>query len=206
MTAPLRLGFLASHGGSGMRAVLEAARAGVLNAEGVVLISNNEKAEAHNVAAAFGVPSVTLSAKRAGGEAALDAAIAEALSASGAELVVLSGYMRLIGPETLKRFPRRMLNIHPALLPKFGGQGMYGDFVHEAVLAAGETVSGASVHLIDDQYDHGRVLAQRAVPVMPGDDLASLRARVRAAEGPLYVQALADILAGAIDLDAGRRA
>lgn len=198
---PLYIAFLASHGGSGMRAVLEAGEAGLLPAEGVLMISNNEKAEAHTVAAGFGVPSVTLNAKRAGGEEALDIAIADALSRAGADLVVLSGYMRLIGPETLKRFPRRILNIHPALLPKFGGKGMYGDFVHAAVLAAGEKSSGASVHLVDDQYDHGKVLAQREVPVLPTDDLDALRARVRAAEGPLYVEALRGIVAGAINLD-----
>jgi phosphoribosylglycinamide formyltransferase-1 len=109
--------------------------------------------------------------------------------------------MRMIGPETLKRFPRRMLNIHPALLPKFGGQGMYGDLVHEAVLAANEQVSGATVHLVDDQYDHGEVVMRREAPVLPGDDLAALRERVRAIEGPLYVEALAAIASGAIELD-----
>ncbi len=199
---PLRLGFLASHGGSGMRAVLQAVEAGALSAEGVLMISNNAKAEAHDAAAAHGVPSITLNAKRAGGEEALDAAMADALSRAGAALIVMSGYMRLVGPETLKRYPRRVLNIHPALLPKFGGQGMYGDFVHEAVLAAGEKVSGASVHLVDDVYDHGRVLAQREVAVEPDDDLAALRARVRAAEGPLYVETLQAIAAGVIDLNA----
>jgi phosphoribosylglycinamide formyltransferase-1 len=199
--APLQIGFLASHGGSGMRAVLEAAGAGKLAAEGVLMISNNEKAEAHRVAADFGVPSITLNGKHAGGDEELDLAIADALSRAGAELIVLSGYMRLIGPETLKRFPRRILNIHPALLPKFGGQGMYGDLVHEAVLAANEDVSGATVHLVDDQYDHGQVLLRREVPVLPEDDLAALRARVRAVEGPLYVETLAAIASGAISLD-----
>jgi phosphoribosylglycinamide formyltransferase-1 len=183
-----------------MRAILEAAEAGRLPAEGVLMISNNEKAEAHRVAAAFGVPSITLNTKRAGGHDELDTAIADALSRAGAELVVLSGYMRLIGPETLKRFPRRMLNIHPALLPKFGGQGMYGDLVHEAVLAANEHVSGATVHLVDDQYDHGAVVMRREVPVLPGDDLPALRDRVRAVEGALYVETLAAIASGAIEL------
>jgi phosphoribosylglycinamide formyltransferase-1 len=201
MRTPLQIGFLASHGGSGMRAVLAAAEAGKLPAEGVLMISNNEKAEAHRVAAEFGVPSITLNARRAGSEEAADIAIADALSRAGAELVVLSGYMRMIGPEMLKRFPRRVLNIHPALLPKFGGKGMYGDLVHEAVLAAREAVSGATVHLVDDQYDHGEVLMRREVPVLPGDDLAALRARVRAVEGPLYVEAIAAIASGAIRLD-----
>jgi phosphoribosylglycinamide formyltransferase-1 len=203
MDRPLRIGFLASHGGSGMRAVLEAARDGALDARGVVMISNNEKAEAHAVAAAFGVPSVVLNAKRAGDEAALDSKIAAALENAGAELVVLSGYMRLLGRLTVHRYRNRILNIHPALLPDFGGKGLYGDNVHHAVIAAGVSESGASVHLVDEFYDHGRVLAQARTPVAPGETMESLRARVRALEGPLYVTTLREIAAGTIDLDAG---
>lgn len=199
----MRLGFLASHGGSGMRAILEAARAGSLDARGVLMISNNPKAEAHAVASSLDVPSLTLNAKRCGDEQAVDAAIAEALVKADAELVVLSGYMRRIGPKTLAALPGRIINIHPALLPAFGGQGMYGDFVHSAVLAAGARESGASVHLVDDEYDHGRVLAQARCTVEPGDTLETLRARVRALEGPLYVATVGAILAGAIHLPAG---
>lgn len=199
----MRLGFLASHGGSGMRVILEAARAGSLDARGVLMISNNANAEAHGVAASFDVPSTTLNAKRCGDEQAVDAAIAEALTKAGAELVVLSGYMRRIGPKTLAALPGRIINIHPALLPAFGGQGMYGDFVHSAVLAAGVRESGASVHLVDGEYDHGRVLAQARCAVEPGDTLETLRARVRALEGPLYVATVGAILSGVIDLSAG---
>lgn len=202
MDRPLRIGFLASHGGSGMRAVLEAARDGALDARGVVMISNNEKAEAHEVAAAFGVPSVVLNAKRAGDETALDGQIAAALQNAGAELIVLSGYMRLLGPLTVRRYANRILNIHPALLPAFGGKGLYGDNVHHAVIAAGVRESGASVHLVDELYDHGRVLAQARTPVGPDDTMESLRARVRALEGPLYVETIRAIAAGAIDLNA----
>jgi phosphoribosylglycinamide formyltransferase 1 len=199
----LQLGFLASHGGSGMRAILDAAREGKLDVRGRLLISNNANAEAHDVAASFGVPSVVLNTKRSGGEEALDQAIAAALRRSGAELIVLSGYMRLIGPATLAAFPGRIINIHPALLPAFGGQGMYGDHVHRAVLAAGARESGASVHVVDAEYDHGEVLAQASCPVSPTDDLDSLRARVRALEGPLYVAALQAIARRAAGLATG---
>lgn len=202
MDRPLRIGFLASHGGSGMRAVLEAARDGALDARGVVMISNNEKAEAHSVAEAFGVPSVVLNAKRVGDESMLDAQIAAALKNAGAELVVLSGYMRLLGPLTVRGYANRILNIHPALLPAFGGKGLYGDNVHHAVIAAGVGESGASVHLVDELYDHGRVLAQARTQVTPGDTMESLRARVRALEGPLYVETIRAIAAGEIDLNA----
>jgi phosphoribosylglycinamide formyltransferase 1 len=202
MRRPLQIGFLASHGASGMRAVLEAARDGALDARGVVMISNNEKAEAHGVAATFGVPSLVLNAKRAGDESALDGQIAAALKNAGAELVVLSGYMRLLGPLTVRRYANRIVNIHPALLPAFGGRGLYGDSVHHAVIAAGVGESGASVHLVDELYDHGRVLAQARTAVESGDTMETLRARVRALEGPLYVATLTAIAAGAIDLDA----
>jgi phosphoribosylglycinamide formyltransferase-1 len=201
MRTPLQLGFLASHGASGMRAILEAIAAGALEAQGRVLISNNEHAAAHEVAAQFGMPHLVLNAKRCGGEAALDQAICAALVQHGAELVVLSGYMRLLGPQTLARYKRRILNIHPALLPRFGGKGMYGDHVHRAVLAAGERLSGASVHLVDEQYDHGPVLRRREAPVEPGDTVDTLRARVQALEGALYVDTLRAIAGGEIDLD-----
>lgn len=194
----MKIGFLASHGGSGMAAILEAASKGELPVQGVLMISNNENAGAHAVAAHYGVPSMVLNAKRAGGEDKLDLAIAAALDVAGAELVVLSGYMRLIGPVMIERFGNRILNIHPALLPQFGGKGMYGDRVHEAVLAAGESESGASVHLVDSEYDHGRVLAQAVAPVLPGDTMETLRARVRALEGPLYVATLRALTSGAL--------
>lgn len=202
MKKPLRIGFLASHGGSGMRAVLEAAHGRALEARGVVMISNNEKAEAHAVAAAFGVPSVVLNVKRAGDETKLDVQIAAALAEADADLVVLSGYMRLLGPVTVRRYANRILNIHPALLPAFGGKGLYGDNVHHAVITAGATESGASVHLVDEFYDHGRVLAQARTPVTGEDTMESLRSRVRALEGPLYVETIRAIAAGEIDLDA----
>lgn len=115
---------------------------------------------------------------------------ATACRAPGAEWVVLSGYLRPVGPQTLRAFAGRVLNVHPALLPAFGGTGMYGDRVHQSVLAAGMGESGATVHLVDEVYDHGPVLAQRRVPVLPGDGLAELRARVMTAEAEVLIEAL----------------
>ena len=109
---------------------------------------------------------------------------------SGAEIVVLAGYMRKIGPRTLRAFHGRILNTHPALLPKFGGQGMYGLHVHRAVLAAGDAVTGASVHWVDADYDTGDVIAQREVAVEPGDTPETLAARVQTAERALLVDVL----------------
>jgi phosphoribosylglycinamide formyltransferase-1 len=202
----LTIGFLASHGGSGMRAILEAIRGGELKARPAIAISNNVGAGAHEVAAAYGVASLVLNAKLLGDEATLDRAIAATLADHGVELIILSGYMRKLGPVALARFRNRILNVHPALLPSFGGQGMYGDRVHAAVLAARAPVSGASVHLVDADYDHGPVIARLETPVAPDDTIETLRARVQSAEQALFVRVVGDIAAGRIDLDAAAAA
>jgi phosphoribosylglycinamide formyltransferase-1 len=131
-----------------------------------------------------------------------DARLAEALSASGANLVILSGYLRKLGPRTLEAFQGRVLNIHPALLPDFGGQGMYGRRVHEAVLAAGVPFTGATVHLVDEAYDHGPVVAQQRLPVHAGETAESLEARVMAAEPKLFVETLQRIADGSLSFEA----
>ena len=196
----MRLGFLASHSGSSMRAILAAIDAGTLSASPAVVISNNGDSSALAYAQGRDIPAYHISAKLCGDEAASDRAIADALTEAGTEIVILSGYMRKLGPETLNRFRNRILNIHPALLPKFGGQGMYGARVHEAVVAAGERESGATIHLVDEFYDHGPVLAQARVPVGPGDTAQDVEAKVRAVEPGLYVETLVAILAGRIRL------
>jgi folate-dependent phosphoribosylglycinamide formyltransferase PurN len=106
------------------------------------------------------------------------------------DVVLLAGYLKLVPPEVVRRYDGRMLNIHPALLPKFGGKGMYGMRVHRAVLAAGEAVSGATVHLVDEEYDRGAVVAQRRVPVLAGDTPEALAARVLEVEHRLYPAAV----------------
>jgi phosphoribosylglycinamide formyltransferase-1 len=192
----LQLGFLASHGGSAMRAVLEAIRDGTLDAEARLVISNNEAAPALDAARAFGVPALHLSQRRLGPGADLDRVIAERLAGAGVEWVVLSGYMRKLGPETLRRFRERIINVHPALLPRHGGRGFYGSRVHAAVIAAGDATSGATVHLVDEEYDRGAILAQREIPVFPGETAETLEQRVRAIEPPLVVETLRRIASG----------
>jgi len=194
----MRLGFLASNNGSSLRAVVAAIEAGELEAEAALVVSNRRAAPAldfardHGVAALF-IPTL------ADPEAA-DARLARALGEAGVEWVILSGYLRKLGPLTLAAHAGRVLNIHPALLPRHGGQGMYGRRVHEAVLAAGDTVSGASVHLVDGEYDHGAVIAQAEVPVLAGDTAESLERRVMAAEPGLFVHTLQRIVAGSLRL------
>ncbi len=199
---PLKLGFLASHGGSGMRAVLAAIAAGDLNAEARILIGNNRGCAAIAAAEAGGLAWRHISIATEGAPEAADRAIAEALAGAGAELIVLSGYMRKLGPETLRRFSGRVLNIHPALLPRHGGQGLYGRRVHEAVRASGDVVTGATVHLVDGDYDTGPVIAQVSAPVAPGDTVDDIEARVRALEPGLLVDTLRRIARGELTLPA----
>ena len=170
----MKISFIASHGGSSAKHIISAMKQKVLTAELGVVITNNSDSESE------------------------DRAIMNALLEAQTDLVVLSGYMKKIGPHTLTRFNNHILNIHPALLPKHGGQGLYGDRVHEAVLKSGDKVSGASVHLINDHYDEGPVLKQSHVPVYPDDTVASLRARVQATEGDLYLETLKNIIEGTL--------
>ena len=124
------------------------------------------------------------------------------MKSHGVEVVALAGYMKKLGPRTLGAYRNRVLNVHPALLPKFGGWGMYGDRVHAAVLASGDRVSGVSVHLVDEEYDRGPVISQVEVPVLPDDTPETLAARVLAQEHTLYPKTLQRIASGEIDLSA----
>ncbi len=194
----MRLAFLASNNGSSFRAIVAAIAAGDLAATPCLVVSNRKAAPAldfareHRIAAQF----IPTTADPDGA----DCRLADALRAAGADLVILSGYLRKLGPQTLNAYAGRVLNIHPALLPKYGGQGMYGRRVHEAVVAAGEPESGATVHLVDEFYDHGAVIAQVRVPVRPEDTAADVERRVMAAEPDLFVQTLQKVVTGRITL------
>jgi phosphoribosylglycinamide formyltransferase-1 len=114
--------------------------------------------------------------------------------------VILSGYLRKLGPAILAAFDGRILNVHPALLPKFGGKGMYGARVHEAVLAQGETQTGATIHLVDAEYDHGRTIAQSRIAIEPGDGVQEIQAKVMKAESSLFVETVRRIADGELKL------
>jgi phosphoribosylglycinamide formyltransferase-1 len=197
---PLKIGVLASHGGSNMQAIIDAIEAGRLAARIVLVISNNSSSGAIERAGRHGLPRKHISGATHAGEGAEDEAIRDALIAAGADVVVLAGYMKRIGPATLAAFGGRILNIHPALLPRHGGPGMYGIKPHEAALAAGDTESGATVHVIDAEYDRGPILRQDRVPIQPGDTPQTLQQRVLAVEHEIYAAVLADIVAGRIVL------
>jgi len=179
-----------------MRAIVDALAAGRLAGSARIVISNNADSPALIYARERKIRAHHISATSVGGDEAADAAICKALQAAGAEWLILSGYLRKLGPLTLRQFERRILNIHPALLPKFGGKGMFGRHIHEAVLASGDTVSGITIHLVDDEYDHGAIVAQREVPVLAGDTVETLQQRVMAAEPQFFVETLQALAAG----------
>ena len=184
-----------------MQAIIDACLQGRLHAEVRVVIGNNSRSGALARARAHGIPTAHLSGITHPNETDLDRAIMETLDGHRVDVVALAGYMKRMGPLVLSRFRGRLLNTHPALLPKLGGQGMYGDRVHEAVLATRDKVSGATVHLVEGDYDTGPVLSQVKVPVLEGDTLETLRDRVQAAERKHYVQALHRIAKGEIKLE-----
>jgi phosphoribosylglycinamide formyltransferase-1 len=186
----LRIGVLASHHGTTLQAILDACDAGTLTARVVSVISNNSQSGAAQRAHRHAVPFAHLSSHTHPAPEALDQAICDTLVQHNADIVVLAGYMKKLGPRTLKQFEGRILNTHPALLPKFGGQGMYGSRVHEAVLAAGESTTGVSIHVVDAGYDTGPVVAQCEVPVHANDTVESLAERVQTRERAFLVETL----------------
>ena len=193
----MRLGVLVSGRGSNLEAVLEAVRDGRLrDVEPVIVVSNRPAVRALEVAMRHGVPSVVLPRSAFGSAAARDAAIAEHLVAARAQVALLAGYDRVLSGAYFDRFPGRTLNIHPALLPAHAGRGMVGLAVHASVLASGDRESGVSIHVVTPELDAGPIIAQRRVPVLPGDTAEALAARVLAEEHRCLVETLGGLAAG----------
>ena len=181
-----KIGVMASGGGSNFKAIIDRIGAGDLDAQCKFLITNNGGCGAVNLAKEYGIPVHHISGKTHPDQAAFEAAMLDVLDKYDVDLLILAGYMKALPLCMLKRMPNRILNIHPSLLPKFGGKGFWGHHVHEAVLAAHETESGPTVHLVSEEIDRGRILAQTKVPVMPDDDADTLAARVLVQEHALY--------------------
>ena len=194
----LYLGFLASHGGSNMQAIIDACNNGKLDAKPCCVISNNSDSLALQRAIKEGIPNYHVSSVKYPNPIELDRAIADRFTENGVDTIVLAGYMKKLGSSVIQKFKGRILNIHPALLPKYGGKGMYGNFVHEAVIKAGEKFSGPTVHLVDEFYDKGRILGQKKVPVLPNDTIETLSARVLEQEHLLFPEVLQKIALGEI--------
>lgn len=181
-----KIGVMASGGGSNFKAIIERIGEGDLEAQCKFLITNNAGCGAVHHAEEYGIPVHHISGKTHPDPEAYNAAMLEVLNKYDVDLLILAGYMKALPLCMLKRLPNRILNIHPSLLPKFGGKGFWGHHVHEAVLAAHETESGLTVHLVSEEIDRGRILAQTKVPVMPDDDADTLAARVLVQEHALY--------------------
>lgn len=185
----MKISFLASHGGSSAKAIIAAIRSKQLSGFEIgILITNNKTTAIYQWCIDNNIEVLHISAKT--NPENEDAAICAALELVDTDIIVLSGYMKKIGLQTLQAFNNKVLNIHPSLLPKHGGHKMYGDFVHAAVLKAGDKVSGASVQIINEVYDAGPVLLQKQVSVLEGDTVETLGKRVRAEEVELYINAL----------------
>jgi phosphoribosylglycinamide formyltransferase-1 len=198
---PWRIAVFASGNGTNLQALIDACTNGEINGKVVAVISNQRYALSLTRAKDSGIETLVFESDKFSTRTALARAMTEALQQHDIQLICLAGFMIKIEGSLLRAFPNRIINIHPALLPAFGGKGMYGRKVHEAVLASKEKTSGATVHLVDELYDHGPILAQSSVPVEPDDTPDSLAARIHPVEHKLYVQVVRDICSGKINLD-----
>jgi formyltetrahydrofolate-dependent phosphoribosylglycinamide formyltransferase len=191
-----RIAVLASGGGSNLQAILAHFDALGASAPGAVAFVASDRASAGALAKARVRSIEALHLPAAGPADALE----RALDAHGIDLVVLAGYLRLVPSGVVRRWRGRLVNIHPALLPSFGGHGMYGHHVHDAVIASGARVSGATVHFVDEHFDRGPIIAQWPVPVPAGDTAAALAARVLAVEHRIYPWCVAALARGDVRL------
>lgn len=185
-----------------MQSIIDACKSGDIDAVPAVVISNNSSSGAIKRAKTEGIAHYHLSTKTHPDASELDAAMLDALMKHHTDLIILAGYMKKISPAIIRKYSGRILNIHPALLPKHGGEGMYGINVHTAVIAAGDKESGASVHLVDEEYDRGNVLGQIRVPVLENDTPETLAARVLEKEHIIYPDTIKRIASGEITLPA----
>ena len=185
--------FLASGRGSNFRAVFDRVLDGTLKVRVAFLVTNNSQSQALTRAVVHGIATMHLSGRTHPDPDDLDTAMTGVLQTSDPDWILLAGYMKRLGPRTLAAFRNKILNTHPALLPRHGGKGFYGRHVHQAVLEAGDTESGATVHLVDGEYDSGPILSQVRVPVKSIDIAQTLEERVQVAERKLIVATLAEL-------------
>lgn len=191
----LQLAIFVSGRGSNFRAILNAIDTGMLDARVRLLVSSSMDAPALDLARSRAIPCHV-----AAGDDASETALLNALARENVDFIALCGYLKLVPPGVVQAFSGRMINIHPALLPAFGGKGMYGRRVHEAVLASGARISGATVHLVSEEYDKGPIVLQAHVEVLDEDTPESLAARVLEVEHRILPEALALFAASRIQI------
>ena len=199
-----RVAAFCSHGGSNFAAIADAAARGEVPLEMAVMVHNNARAGAREKAEARGIPAEWVPRSRFADEEAYARRLLEILEAYRVDIVALAGFMQLMPRAVVQRRAGWITNIHPALLPLFGGRGFYGHAVHEAVFAAGMQVSGPTVHLVDDEYDHGIILAQSAVSIADCRSPEEIAARVLVEEHKLYPRALGLLAQGRLRIEGGR--
>lgn len=183
----VRMAILASGSGSNAQVLMEHFR-GRSEVEVALVGCDQPKAHVLDRAWAMNVPTFLFNGKEL-----KEGAVQRELEGQGIGLVVLAGFLRLLPPGLVRAWPEAIVNIHPSLLPKYGGQGMYGARVHQAVIAAGERESGITIHLVNERYDEGRILAQVSCPVLPGDDAGRLAERIHALEHAHYPRVVEDL-------------
>jgi phosphoribosylglycinamide formyltransferase-1 len=186
----MNLGILASHRGTNFQAIINACRQGQLSASVTVAISNNSNATALTRAKNANIPALHLSGKTHPEPEQLDAAILEALKAHNVDLVVTVGYLKKLGKKTLAHYQNRVVNIHPSLLPAYGGKGMYGQKIHAAVLQNKDAETGITIHYLDEEYDTGDIIAQVRIPVSESDTITTLEEKILLNEHPFLIATL----------------
>lgn len=188
---PLRLAILASGQGTNLQNIHQQIASGELpGVELALVVSNNSASGAMTFARGSGIPTEHISAHKLGGQEQADAELLKVLREYKIDLIVLAGYMKKIPSEVVRAFAGRIINVHPALLPAFGGEGMYGERVHAAVIERGERYSGATAHIVTEHYDEGPIILQESCEVLPADTPASLAERVREIEFRLLPKAI----------------
>ena len=200
----MNIAVFASGRGSNFQAILSAIDHGVLPARVTLAVCNKAEAGALEIARSRNIPAIHISQQEFPAEDIYAAKLLELLGKHQADVIALAGYLKRIPPSVVQKFRNRILNVHPALLPSFGGPGMYGMHVHEAVIQSGVKLSGASVHVVDEEYDRGPIVLQKTVEVIESDTPESLAAKVLTIEHEIYPQALKAFAEGRIRIE-GRK-
>lgn len=191
---PVRFGVLLSGGGTNFQAIADNVKRGVIPGEIALVLSDHKDAYGLVRAEKMGIPHIAMLRREYKDSESYYRAMIEKLDAAKVDYLLLAGFMRILPAFFTDHYKRRILNIHPSLIPKFSGKGFYGERVHEAVIAAGEKVSGATVHFVDAGCDTGEIILQREVPVLPDDTAQTLAKRVLETEHEIYTEAILRVL------------
>jgi len=193
MEKKIKIAVFVSGSGTNLQSIIDRCADGTIPAKVELVISSRSEAYGLVRAEKAGIERVVYRRKDFPDDNAADIFLLNALEKHQIDLIALAGYLKMVSPSVIKKYRHRIVNIHPGLLPKYGGQGMYGEHVHEAVIASGDKESGVTIHFVDEIYDHGLILAQEKVPVMIGDTPETLAERVLRVEHALYPKVLRGI-------------